>query len=102
MSNLKDFILTNKDIKIVGVSGFCDEDGTTILNDTLSKKRINFVFGIIKNQIKIRDDFKTRSYGELHQLSKIKAENRKVTLFFIEKDDFIREDEILGIKKQLS
>ena len=96
---LNNWIATNKEVKIVGVSGFCDEDGTSILNDTLSKKRINFVFNSIKSQIKIRDDFKTRSFGELHQLSKVKAENRKVTLYYIEKNDFIRENEIIGKKE---
>ena len=99
--NLKNWILNNKDVKIIGISGFCDEDGTNVLNDTLSKKRIDFVYAIIKNQLKIREDFKSRSFGELHQLSKIKAENRKVILFFIDKIDFNREDEIIGIKKQI-
>jgi outer membrane protein OmpA-like peptidoglycan-associated protein len=96
---LNKWLSGNKNIKIIGANGFCDEDGTTILNDSLSKKRINFVFNLIKNKVKFREDFKTHSFGELHNLSKIKALNRKVTLFYIFPKDFVRENEILGIKK---
>lgn len=95
---LNSWINDNKEIKIVGVYGFCDEDGSTTFNDTLAQKRVDFVYQIIKNQLKIRDDFKTRSFGEQHQLSKNKADNRKVTLFYILQQDLSRENEILGIK----
>lgn len=97
--SLYDWVDANKEVKIVGIHGFTDEDGTSGYNDTLAKKRINSIFNLIKDKVKIRDDFKTRSFGELHQLSKIKAENRKVTLFYIEAKDLPRENEILGIKE---
>ncbi len=97
--NLTNWINLNQNIKVVGIHGFTDEDGSTGFNDTLAKNRINFIFNLIKDKIKIREDFKTRNFGELHQLSKIKAENRKVTLFYIEAKDFERENEILGIKE---
>jgi outer membrane protein OmpA-like peptidoglycan-associated protein len=92
------WITQNPKIKIIGANGFCDEDGTSIANDTLAKRRIQTVYNYLKNKIQIRTDFKFHAFGELHQLSKIKAENRKVTLFFIESKDFSRENEILGIK----
>ena len=98
-NNLNQWILNNSNIKIVGISGFCDEDGSNGFNDTLAKNRINHIYNCIKDKIKIREDFKTRSFGELHNLSKIKAENRKVTLFYIEAKDLPRENEILGIKE---
>ena len=97
--NLNNWITKNSNVKIIGANGFCDEDGSTISNDTLAKRRVNTVFNIIKTKLKFREDFKTRSFGELHNLSKIKSENRKVTLFYIEPKDFERENEILGIKK---
>lgn len=100
MSNLNQWISSNPKSKIVGIHGFCDEDGTNGFNDTLAKNRINYVFTFIKDKIKIREDFKTRSFGELHPLSKIKSENRKVTLFYIESKDLNRENEILGIKEE--
>jgi outer membrane protein OmpA-like peptidoglycan-associated protein len=96
-SRLDQWIDTNKDSKIVAVNGYTDEDGTTSFNDTLAQKRVDFIFNAIQGKVKIRDDFKTRSFGERQQLSKIKAENRKVAIYFIEAKDLSREDEILGI-----
>jgi outer membrane protein OmpA-like peptidoglycan-associated protein len=96
---LKNWIIKNNKVKVIGVYGFCDEDGSTSYNDTLAKKRIDYVFSLINNKIKFREDFKTRNFGELNNSSKIKSENRKVTLFYIQPKDFFREDEIIGIKK---
>ncbi len=97
---LNEWISENNRVKVVGVYGFCDEDGSIGFNDTLAKKRIESIFNIIKTKIKFREDFKTRSFGELNNTSKIKAENRKVTLFFIQPKDFARENEIIGITKE--
>src|SRR6187431_2365202 len=69
MSKLNKWLTENKDIKVVGVYGFCDELGSVGYNDTLAKKRIDYVFNLINNKVKIREDFKTRSFGELHTLS---------------------------------
>jgi outer membrane protein OmpA-like peptidoglycan-associated protein len=99
-SNLNQWISANKTAKIVGIYGFTDEDGSSGYNDTLAKNRINSIYNIIKDKIKIRDDFKTRSFGKLHKMSPVKAENRKVTLYFLEEKDLVRENEILGIKKE--
>lgn len=98
---LSNWIQTHADVKIVAINGYTDEDGTTGFNDTLAQKRVGFVFSKVKDKVKIRDDFKTRSFGELHNLSKNKAENRKVSIFYIEAKDLAREDEILGIKKEI-
>ena len=98
-AKLNNWISKNNQVKVIGVYGFCDEDGSNEYNDTLAKKRIDYIFNFINNKIKFREDFKTRSFGELNNLTKIKAENRKVTLFFIQPKDFARENEIIGIKK---
>jgi len=95
---LNQWITTNKDVKVIGVYGFCDEIGTIDYNDTLAKKRIDYVFTLIKDKVKIRSDFKTRNFGKLHQLSKVKAENRKVTLYFILPKDFVNEEKIISEK----
>lgn len=102
IEKLNNWTTLNKEAKIVGAYGFCDEDGSVGYNDTLARKRIDFVFNLIKNKVKIREDFKTRSFGELHTTSKIKAENRKVTLFYILPKDFAREEEIIRVKKIVS
>ena len=92
------WILQNKEVKIVAINGYTDEDGTNQFNDSLAKRRVDCIFNLIKDKIKIRDDFKTRSFGEDFVQSKNKAENRKVTVYYILKKDLDRENEILGIK----
>lgn len=99
IDRLSKWTADNADVKIVGVHGFTDEDGTTGYNDTLAQKRISHVISRIRGKIKLRDDFRTRNFGELHQQSKIKAQNRKVTLYYLEAKDLDREDEILGLTK---
>jgi outer membrane protein OmpA-like peptidoglycan-associated protein len=100
MGRLSQWITANGKVKIVGIYGFTDEDGTSGYNDTLAQKRINTVMSLVRGKVKTRDDFKTRSFGELHVHSKTKAENRKVTLFYLEEADLPRENEILGIKEK--
>ncbi|KGO87691.1 OmpA family protein [Flavobacterium suncheonense] len=96
---LNTWISANKTSKVVAVNGYADEDGTNAFNDSLSQRRVNFVHNIIlKNNVKIREDFKTRSFGETHNQSKIKAENRKVDIHYLLEKDLAREEEILGLK----
>ena len=99
-AKLESWIALHKDDKIVAMHGFTDEDGTSGFNDTLAQKRVAVIFNTIQNKIKIREDFKTRSFGEQHQLSKTKAENRKVIVYFITAAELPRENEILGIKPE--
>ncbi len=98
---LNQWISENGTSKIVAINGYTDEDGTSGYNDTLAKKRVDFIFNIVKEKVKIREDFKSRSFGENHNLSNNKAENRKATIYFIPEKDLPREDEILGIKKEI-
>ncbi|WP_396211328.1 OmpA family protein [Flavobacterium sp.] len=96
---LQDWMIANKEVKIVAINGYTDEDGTSGFNDTLAKKRVNFIFNQVKDKIKIREDFKTRSFGENFKQSTNKSENRKVTIYYLLEKDLAKEDEILGIKK---
>lgn len=96
---LQDWILANKDVKIVAINGYTDEVGSTQFNDTLAQKRVGFILSQVKDKIKIREDFKTRSYGENFLQSQDKSKNRKAVIFYILSKDLVREDEILGIKK---
>lgn len=100
LEKLNQWLSSNKEVKVVGVYGFCDEEGTVGYNDTLAKKRIDNVFNIIKNKVKIRADFKTRNFGKLHFSSPIQAENRKVTLYYILPKDFVNEEKIIADKKE--
>ncbi len=96
---LENFINQNKDVKIVAINGFTDEDGSFGYNDTLAAKRVGFVYNFINGRIKIREDFKALSFGKAHEHSSIKAENRRVNIFYLKAEDIPREDEILGLKK---
>lgn len=96
LAKLDQWIGKNKEAKVIGVHGFCDEDGSIGYNDTLAQKRINQVFNLIKNKVKTREDFKTKSFGKLHQLSTVKAQNRKVSLFYILPTDFVNEEKIIA------
>lgn len=97
-SKLSDWITQNINNKIVAIHGFTDEDGSNGFNDTLAQQRVATIYNAIKNQIKIRDDFKTRSFGESFNQSKNKADNRKVIVYYLLEKDIPREEEILGIK----
>lgn len=95
---LQNWIKQNETSKVLAINGYTDEDGTTKFNDSLAQKRVEKVFQNIKENIKIREDFKTRSFGENFNQSKNKAENRKVTIYYLLQKDILREDEILGLK----
>ncbi len=94
---LLNWISTNKEVKIVAIHGFTDEDGSTGFNDTLAKKRVDFIFSQIKDKIKIREDFKAISFGKNFKQLNDKSKNRKATIFYILPKDFARENEILGL-----
>jgi len=94
---LQTWISSNTTSKVLAINGYTDEDGTIGLNDTLSQRRVTTVFSSIKGKVAARSDFKTRSFGKLHKQSPVKAENRKVTIYFLQQKDLARENEVLGI-----
>ncbi len=98
-NKLNVWIAQNKSSKIVAIHGFTDEDGSTGYNDTLAQKRVATIFSKVKNQIKIREDYKSISVGERFVQSKKKEDNRKVVIYYILEKDILREEELLGIKK---
>mgnify|MGYP003347997260 CR=1 FL=1 len=67
----------------------------------MASRRVNFIYNQVRDKIKIREDFKTRSFGENFNQSKNKSENRKVTVYYILAKDLARENEILGIKTKV-
>ncbi|WP_374542817.1 OmpA family protein, partial [Flavobacterium sp.] len=78
-----------------------DEVGSNGYNDTLSQKRVSFIFNQIKDKVKIREDFKSISLGEKGAKSKVKAENRKAIIHYLLEKDLANENEILGITKNV-
>jgi outer membrane protein OmpA-like peptidoglycan-associated protein len=98
---LNNWIETNSKVKIVAINGFTDKDGSNELNDTLSQKRAGFIYDFIENNVAIRSDFKSRSFGENHLQEQDKSKNRRVDIFYILEKDLARENEILGIKEKV-
>lgn len=99
--SLKQWITANLKVKIVAINGFTDKDGSNALNDTLSQKRVAFIYDYIANKVAIRSDFKSRSFGESLTQQGDKAKNRRVDIYYILEKDLARENEILGIKKEI-
>ena len=50
-SKLQKWILENKTSKILSITGSTDEVGSTGFNDTLSQKRVSYIFNQIKGKI---------------------------------------------------
>lgn len=94
-------VLQHSKDKIVAINGYTDEDGSSGYNDTLAKKRVNHVFAIVKEKVPFREDFKSRSFGENFNQSKNKAENRRVTIYYIKEVDLPNENKILGIEDEI-
>jgi len=98
-TKLQKWITENKTSKILSITGSTDEVGSTGFNDTLSQKRVSYIFNQIKGKINIRPDFKSISLGEKGATSTNKAENRKAIIHYLLEKDLDKEDEVLGIKE---
>ena len=85
LENLNFWIQENKQSKILSIVGMTDEKGTVTFDDDLSLKRVDFVVKKINNEIQFREDFKSIGLGESALLSNEDAENRRVTIYFLEK-----------------
>ncbi|MBU3682274.1 MAG: OmpA family protein [Flavobacterium sp.] len=96
-ARLAEWAKANSGSKVIGAHGFCDEDGSSAMNDTLAKNRVKTIYQFLQNQVQFRADFSSRSFGELHKMSANKAENRRVTLFYLQQKDLSRENELVGI-----
>lgn len=97
-TKLNNWIAKNKTSKILSITGATDEVGTTGYNDTLSQKRVAFIFSKINGKVKIREDYKSISLGEKGATSTNKALNRKAIIHYLLEKDLAKENEILGIK----
>lgn len=97
---LQSWIASNTESKVLAISGYTDEDGTVGLNDTLAQRRVSHVFGLVNGKVKTRSDFKTISFGELHKHSANKAENRKVTIYFLQMKDLDKEKKLIPVLEE--
>lgn len=98
LAKLNTWILANKKSKILSITGSTDEVGSTGYNDTLSQKRVDYIFNKVKVAVKIREDFKSISLGEKGAKSKNKAENRRAIIVFLQEKDLAKEAELIKPK----
>ncbi len=98
LAKLNKWISVNKKSKILSITGSTDEVGSSGYNDTLSQKRVDYIFNKVKVSVKIREDFKSISLGEKGAKSKNKAENRKAIIVFLQEKDLAKEAELIKPK----
>jgi outer membrane protein OmpA-like peptidoglycan-associated protein len=97
-AKLQQWIAENKTSKILSITGSTDEVGTSGYNDTLSQKRVSYIFNQVNGKINIRPDFKSISLGEKGATSTHKAENRKAIIHYLLEKDLEKEDFDSGYK----
>jgi len=80
---LQTWMTNNPKIEVTKIYGFCDWKGTNNYNDTLSLKRVKTIFNYLKdNNIKVKDDYEIKGFGEDFEQSKVQSENRKVLIVY--------------------
>ena len=80
---LQIWIANNPKIEVTKIYGFCDWKGTNNYNDSLSLKRVKTVFNYLKEKnIKVKEDYEIKGFGEDFEQSKVQYENRKVLIVY--------------------
>ena len=80
---LQTWIANNPKIEVTKIYGFCDWKGTNNYNDSLSLKRVKTVFNYLKERnIKVKEGYEIKGFGEDFDQSKVQSENRKVLIVY--------------------
>lgn len=83
---LNQWIAKNRTAEITQLQGFCDSVDTKDYNRKLAQRRIDNLSQLLdKSEVKFADTLQSIAFGKEFKQSKIQAENRKVTIFYIEK-----------------
>ncbi len=89
------WVIQNKNIEVLKLSGYCDSVDTRQYNKILSEKRIESVFQLLeKSGIKVSQNLDRNPLGKDFKQSKVQAENRKVTIFYKEEEQKPIESEL--------
>lgn len=80
---INDYLASGDDVIVSKIYGFCDWVGSNAYNDSLSIRRVASVHDyLISKNVRIRDDYETKGFGEDFTQSDVQAENRKVLIVF--------------------
>lgn len=83
---LNQWIAKNRTVEITQLQGFCDSIDTKEFNKKLAQRRIDNVRQLLeKSEVKFASSLQSIAFGKEFKQSKIQAENRKVTIFYLEK-----------------
>lgn len=83
LQQLNSWIADNDHITVEKLYGFCDWKGGNRYNDTLSLRRIETVLGFLReNNIKVKEGYEFKGFGEDFVQSKNQGENRKVVIVY--------------------
>ncbi len=96
LKNFDEWIVSNQNIEILQIAGYCDSVDTNLSNKKLASKRIQSVLTLLKSKnSRISNSLIQEVYGEDFKQSKIQAENRKVTFLYKIVDEPIIETELV-------
>lgn len=83
LKQLNSWVAENDHIEAFKIYGFCDWKGTNSYNDSLSLRRVKTVLDYMNtNNIKVREGYEIRGFGEDFIQSKNQSENRKVVIVY--------------------
>lgn len=92
---INEWISKNKNVEITKLLGYCDSIDTKDYNKKLALRRIENVQILLdKSGLKFSKDLDKVAFGKDFKQSKIQAENRKVTIFYIEPTVLPAESEL--------
>jgi outer membrane protein OmpA-like peptidoglycan-associated protein len=83
LQKLEKWVAESEGVEVSKIYGFCDWKGTNVYNDSLSVKRVKTVLAFLKSKdIKVKDGYEIRGFGEDFEQSKVQSENRKVIIAY--------------------
>lgn len=92
---INEWIAKNKNVEITKLLGYCDSIDTQNYNKKLAERRIENVQILLeKSGLKFNKSIEKIAFGKDFKQSKIQAENRKVTIFFMEPELAPMESEL--------
>jgi outer membrane protein OmpA-like peptidoglycan-associated protein len=92
---INEWMASHKNIEITKLLGYCDSIDTKNYNKKLAERRIESVRNLLeKSGLKFNENLEKIAIGKDFKQSKIQAENRKVTIFYIEDQSKPLESEL--------
>jgi outer membrane protein OmpA-like peptidoglycan-associated protein len=92
---INEWMASHKNIEITKLLGYCDSIDTKNYNKKLAERRLESVRDLLeKSGLKFNKNLEKIAIGKDFKQSKIQAENRKVTIFYIEDQSKPLESEL--------